>query len=100
MVDVIKKNTTKKNFKSLYKVSNVEGKIVKNIKNYNLSNKVVKKLLKMVISKKIYNNKLFLFHFINLYKSCYLLSVSNLTGTQKHIVLQKNVELIIEKFQK
>ena len=97
--DVIKKNTTKKKFKSLYKVSNVESKIVKNIKNYNLSNKVVKKLLKIVISKKIYNNKLFLFHFINLYKSCYLLSVSNLTGTQKHIVLQKNVELIIEKFQ-
>ena len=83
----------------MYKVSNVESKIVKNIKNYNLSNKVIKKLLEIVISKKIYNNKLFLSHFINLYKSCYLLSVSNLTGAQKHIVLQKNVELIIEKFQ-
>ena len=57
------------------------------------------KLIKIVINKKIYNNKLFLFYFINLYKSCHLLSVSNLTGVQKHIALQKNVELIIEKFQ-
>jgi len=96
--DVIKKKVTKKNFKSLYKVSNVESKIVKNIKNYNLSNKIVKKLLKIVISKKIYNNKLFLFHFINLYKSCYLLSVSNLTGLQKHIAFRKNVESIIKRF--
>ena len=29
--DVIKKNTTKKKFKSLYKVSNVESKIIKDI---------------------------------------------------------------------
>ena len=97
--DVIKKNATKKKFNTLYKVSNVESKIVKNIKNYNLSNKVIKKLLKIVISKKIYNNKLFLFHFINLYKSCHLLSVSNLTGVQKHIAFQKNVESIIKRFQ-
>ena len=97
--DVIKKQRTKKKSKFLYKVSNIENKIIKNIKIYNLSNKAIMKLTKIVINKKIYNNKLFLFYFINLYKSCHLLSVSNLTGVQKHIALQKNVESIIEKFQ-
>ena len=82
----------------MYKVSNVESKIIKDIKIYNLSNKAIMKLIKIAIDKKIYNNKLFLFHFINLYKSCHLLSVSRLTGIQKHIAFQQNVESIIKRF--
>jgi len=91
-----KKNFLKKSILSYKKNSQIN--LTKKDAIINSNNKAFKNLYKLMIKKKLYNNKKFIKNVIELYKNCWLLSVKKGTKFTKHKKLKKEIDKIYNEF--
>lgn len=75
-----------------------ENDLTKKDPTINLNNKMFKKLYRLMIKKKLYENKYFIRKIIELYKKCYLLSVNKRNKIFRHKKLNKEIVDIYNNF--
>ena len=97
--DVIKLNDCSKNIKIKYKISKTEAKLANKFSYINRTINLFNSLIKIAKFKRIYNQDFFIKLVIYLYKELYLISVTNMSASNKHKKFQSLINFLLNKIK-